>query len=173
MKQLILTIALGLTALCGRAEIGDAMKGVWPVTDPAMMRSLNGEWQLKVVKGIDDKREVPTADATWGRIPVPGCWESYGFCEPKYDYPDSLTGYYRTEFTVPEAWKGQQVFIRLDGVLRGYDLWLNDQLVGTWESAYNTCLFDLTPYLRKKGAQQLAMRVYTQFKGYEIGRAHV
>ena len=168
MKQLILTIALGLTALCGRAEIGDAMKGVWPVTDPAMMRSLNGEWLLKVVKGIDDKREVPTADATWGRIPVPGCWESYGFCEPKYDYPDSLTGYYRTEFTVPEAWKGQQVFIRLDGVLRGYDLWLNDQLVGTWESAYNTCLFDLTPYLRKKGAQQLAMRVYTQFKGYEF-----
>ena len=154
--------------LCGKAEIGDAFKGVWPVTDPQMKRSLNGEWQLKVVKGIDDRREVPAADATWGRIPVPGCWEAYGFCEPKYDYPDSLTGYYRTEFTVPEEWRGQQVYIRLDGVLRGYDLWLNDQLVGTWESAYNTCLFDLTPYLRKKGAQQLAMRVYTRFKGYEF-----
>ena len=168
MKRYFLTIALGLMVLCGKAEIGDAFKGVWPVTDPQMKRSLNGEWQLKVVKGIDDRREVPAADATWGRIPVPGCWEAYGFCEPKYDYPDSLTGYYRTEFTVPEEWRGQQVYIRLDGVLRGYDLWLNDQLVGTWESAYNTCLFDLTPYLRKKGAQQLAMRVYTRFKGYEF-----
>ena len=169
MRRNILTIALlGLVALCGKAEIGDAMKGVWPVTDPQMMRSLNGEWQLKVVKGIDDNKVVPAADTTWGRIAVPGCWEAYGFCEPKYDYPDSLTGYYRTAFTVPEEWRGQQVYIRLDGVLRGYDLWLNDQLVGTWESAYNTCLFDLTPYLRKKGPQQLAMRVYTRFKGYEF-----
>ena len=159
---------MGLMALCVKAEIGDAFKGVWPVTDPLMTRSLNGEWQLKVVKGIDDKREVPAADATWGKIAVPGCWEAYGFCEPKYDYPDSLTGYYRTEFTMPEEWRGQQVYIRLDGVLRGYDLWLNDQLVGTWESAYNTCLFDLTPYLKKKGPQQLAMRVYTRFKGYEF-----
>ena len=169
---------MGLMALCVKAEVVDAFRsalpldsvkmGVWPVTDPAMMKSLNGEWQLKVVKGIDDDKAVPAADATWGRIPVPGCWESCGFCEPKYDYPDSLTGYYRTEFTVPSEWRGQQVYIRLDGVLRGYDLWLNDQLVGSWQSAYNTCLFDLTPYLRKKGPQQLALRVYTRFKGYEF-----
>ena len=77
MRRNILTIALlGLVALCGKAEIGDAMKGVWPVTDPQMMRSLNGEWQLKVVKGIDDNKVVPAADTTWGRIAVPGCWEA-------------------------------------------------------------------------------------------------
>ena len=168
MKRYLLTITLALTALWAKADMGDAFKGVWPVNDPGMMRSLNGEWQLKVVKGIDGKKEVPAADASWGRIPVPGCWEAYGFCEAKYDYPDSLTGYYRTEFEVPGEWKGQQVYIRLDGVLRGYDLWLNDQLVGSWESAYNTCLFDLTPYLRQSGKQQLAMRVYSRFKGYEF-----
>ncbi len=175
-------MVLGLTALCASAAMGDAFrsalpldsakKGVWPVTDKAMMRSLNGTWQLKVVKGITDDKTVPAADDGWGTIPVPGCWEAYGFCEPKYDYPDSLTGYYRTTFTVPEAWKGQQVYIRLDGVLRGYNLWLNDQLVGTWESGYSTCLFDLTPYLTKKAfkgePQRLAMRVYTRFKGYEF-----
>jgi len=165
------------------AQVGDAFKGFWPVTDKAVMKSLNGEWQLKVVKGIIDDKTVPAADASWGKIPVPGCWERlrvgdgtsgmpYGFSEPKYDYPDSLTGYYRTAFTVPEEWKGQQVVIRLDGVLRGYDLWLNNQYVGAWESGYNTCLFDLTPYLTKKAfkgePQQLAMRVYSQFKGYEF-----
>ena len=154
------------------AQVTDAFKGVWPVTDKAVMCSLNGEWQLKVIKGIDGNKMVPAVDETWGKIPVPGCWEAYGFCEPKYDYPDSLTGYYRNSFTVPAEWKGQQIIIRLDGVLRGYDLWLNDQYVGSWESGYNTCQFDLTPYLTKnafKGeAQQLAMRVYSQFKGYEF-----
>lgn len=153
-------------------EPEDAFKGVWPVTDPVMQQSLNGTWKLKVVKEVTDQRSVPEADASWGEIPVPGCWEAYGFCEPKYDYPDSLTGYYRTSFVVPEAWKGNQVWVRLDGVLRGYNLWLNNQQVGTWESGYNTCLFDLTPYLTQKAfqgePQQLAMRVYSRFKGYEF-----
>ena len=163
---------LWLGSMVGWSQIGDANKGVWPVTDKAVMKSLNGKWQLKVVKGIGSNKAVPAADASWGTIPVPGCWEAYGFCKPRYDYPDSLTGYYRTAFTLPQEWKGRQVIIRLDGVLRGYDLWLNDQYVGTWESGYNSCQFDLTPYLTKhafKGeVQQLAMRVYSQFKGYEF-----
>ena len=154
------------------AQVGDAFKGIWPVTDKALMKSLNGEWQLKVINSIDSNKAVPQADDSWGRIPVPGCWEAYGFCKPSYSFPDSLTGYYRTTFTVPQEWKGQQVVIRFDGVLRGYDLWLNDQLVGSWEQAYNTCLFDLTPYLTKKAfkgePQQLSMRVYSRFKGHEF-----
>lgn len=166
MKKLIFCIFL-LTAFYAHAQ-----KGVWPVTDPQMKRSLNGEWNLKVIQGITNDRSVPEMDGTWGKIAVPGCWEPYGFSKPKYDYPDSLTGYYRTEFTLPKEWKGQHVVVRLDGVLRGYDLWLNGQLVGSWESAYNTCLFDLTPYLSKKAfkgePQRLAMRVYSQFKGYEF-----
>ena len=168
MKQFLTTCLLSVVGLMAYAQMDDAYKGIWPVTDQAWMKSLNGEWQLKVVKGVTDDKTVPPADASWRSIPVPGCWEPYGFCEPRYNYPDSLTGYYRMAFTVPDAWKGQQVAIRLDGVLRGYDLWLNDRYVGSWESGFNTCLFDLTPYLRKSGEQQLAMRVYSHFKGYEF-----
>ena len=168
MKQFLTTCLLSVVGLMAYAQMDDAYKGIWPVTDQACMKSLNGEWQLKVVKGVTDDKTVPAADASWRAIPVPGCWETYDFCEPRYNYPDSLTGYYRMAFTVPDAWKGQQVAIRLDGVLRGYDLWLNDRYVGSWESGFNTCLFDLTPYLRKSGEQQLAMRVYSHFKGYEF-----
>lgn len=172
MRKLILLIIACMASVCSNAQIAEAFKGVWPVTDKAVMKSLNGEWQLKVLNGVDSNKVVPPADSSWGKIPVPGCWEAYGFCEPRYSFPDSLTGYYRTEFNVPAEWKGQRVIIRLDGVLRGYDLWLNDQLVGSWEQAYNTCLFDLTPYLTKKAfkgeTQQLAMRVYSRFKGHEF-----
>ena len=167
MRRLLLTLCC-LSALTALADRGDAFKGIWPVTDKTIMRSLNGTWDLKVVKGITAERSVPAKDDTWRTIPVPGCWEVYKFCTPRYDYPDSLTGYYRTAFTVPAEWKGQRVVLRMDGVLRGYDLWINDQLAGSWESGYNTCLFDITPYLRKKGPQQLAMRVYSRFKGYEF-----
>ena len=183
MKRIVTILVLLALTIGLQAEVDTAFKGIWPVNDCSLMKSLNGEWQLKVIKGVADDKTVPAVDASWGKIPVPGCWErlrvgelcsgmAYGFCKPKYNYPDSLTGYYRTSFTIPKTWKGQQVIIRLDGVLRGYDLWLNDQYVGTWESGYNTCMFDLTPYLTKnafKGElQQLAMRVYSRFKGYEF-----
>ena len=164
---LLLTASLGL-----RAALPDAFKGIYPPTDKKVMKSLNGTWHLKVIRGVNRDPRVPERDATWGTIPVPGCLEQYGFSKARYSLPDSLTGYYRTSFTVPAEWKGQRVCIRLDGVLRGYDLWLNGQQVGTWEMPYNTCLFDLTPYLTKKAfkgeEQQLALHVYSHYKGFEF-----
>ena len=75
-----------------------------------------------------------------------------------------MTGYYGTTFHVPEAWKGQRIVLRFDGVLYGYDLWINNKQVGSWRSGYNTALFDITPYLNKKATeQQLAMRVISVF----------
>ena len=169
MKRLVSVMGLLLLFAGMKAQVNDAFQGVLPVTDPMMKKSLNGEWQLKVIKGIADSQTVPALDETWGRIPVPGCWEQYGFCTPSYDKAQALTGYYRTTFTVPEAWKGQQVFIRFDGVLYGYDLWVNGKAVGSWRSGYNTAIFDITPYLSKKSATQaLALRVISQFRGSDF-----
>lgn len=151
-----------------QAQVSDALKDIWPITDSAKKMSLNGKWNIKVIKGIGDDKTVPAQDNTWTNIDVPGCWEAYGLCKAKYSFPDSLTGYYRTSFTIPDEWKGERIGIRLDGVLRGYDLWINNKYVGTWECGYNTCQFDITPYLQKKGKQELAMRVYSRFRGFEF-----
>lgn len=167
MKRGITTL---IALMCGlvsvNAQVADAFQGFFPVTDPSMKRSLNGDWSLKVVEGISKDISVPALDATWGKIPVPGCWEAYGFCKPKYDSPNSLTGYYRTMFTVPKAWKGQRIILCFDGVLYGYDLWINGKPVGFWRSGYNTAMFDITDYLKTSNTQQeLAMRVISQFPG--------
>ena len=114
--------AVSLNAKRDIPSVRDAFQGILPVTDPAMRRSLNGRWQLKVVEGITADATVPQPDATWGTIPVPGCWEAYGFCQPSYDKARALTGFYRTAFRVPEAWRGLRIVLRLDGVLYGYDL---------------------------------------------------
>lgn len=162
-------IALALLATGAKAQVKDAFDGILPVTDPKMEMSLNGEWQLKVVEGITDDKQVPASDDTWRQIPVPGCWEAYGFCKPKYDSASALTGYYRTTFSIPEAWKGQHIVIRFDGVLYGYDLWINDKAVGSWRSGYNTAMFDITPYLNRKNQQQdIALRVVSQFPGSDF-----
>ena len=164
-----MTFVAHLLSVAASAQVGDAFQGILPVTDPAAMKSLNGQWQLKVVEGIDDTSGVPAADDTWGTIAVPGCWEAYGFAKPSYDSARPLTGYYRTTFTVPAAWKGMRIVLRLDGVLYGYDLWVNGHAAGSWRSAYNTALFDITDHLsHRDGRQELAMRVITQFPGSDF-----
>ena len=169
MKRVLCVIGLVLLLTNVMAQIKDAFQGILPVTDPQMMRSLNSEWHIKIVKGITDDTTVPTVDKSWGKIPVPGCWEAYGLCKPTYHHADSLIGYYRTTFSVPEKWKGQRIVLRFDGVLYGYDLWINDKLADSWRSSYNTALFDITPYLNKKSAeQQLAMRVISVFPGSDF-----
>lgn len=158
-----------LSCFYGNAEVKDAFEGILPVTDPQMKQSLNGVWDIKVIKGISDNPSVPTLDQTWQKIDVPGCWEVFGLCKPTYHHADSLTGYYRTTFSLPESWKDQLIVLRFDGVLYGYDFWINGQQVGSWRSGYNTALFDITPYLNKKvKRQQLAMRVITVFPGSDF-----
>ena len=80
-----------------------------------------------------------------------------------------MTGYYRTRFSVPEAWRGHRIVLRFDGVLYGYDLWVNGRRAGSWRSGYNTALFDITSFLNQKSAQQeLALRVISQFPGSDF-----
>ena len=168
-RLLVLVVSAVVSLSASVAQVMDAFQEILPVTDPAMKRSLNGEWRLKVVDGIDEhETAVPAEDETWGHIPVPGCWEAYGFCKPSYDKALPLTGYYRTSFRVPEAWRGMRIVLRFDGVLYGYDLWVNGRKAGQWRSGYNTALFDITDCLKGRGAQQLAMRVISQFPGSDF-----
>lgn len=161
----VAVLALFSTAM----QADDAFHGILPVTDRTMTRSLNGEWALKVIEGTADTDEVPAQDGSWGNIPVPGCWEAYGYCKPSYDKANPLTGYYRTTFSVPTEWKGKRIVLRLDGVLYGYDLWINGKKAGSWRSGYNTALFDITPYINKKSSEQeLAMKVITRFPGSDF-----
>ncbi len=169
IRNVLFILWLLVSVTVARAQVSDAFSGILPVTDSAMKKSLNGVWRLKVVKGITDEQTVPGVDGTWGTIPVPGCWEAYGFCQPKYDSPDSLTGYYRTTFSVPKAWKGMRIALRFDGVLYGYDLFINSHHAGSWRSAYNTAIFDITPYINKNSdVQEIAMRVVSRFRGSDF-----
>ena len=71
MKKFLLIFLLSsLPIVAMQAQVGDAFKGIWPVTDYVQMKSLNGEWRLKVTKGVSAEKSVPEADHTWGTIPL-------------------------------------------------------------------------------------------------------
>lgn len=87
--------------------------------------SLNGEWSF-MLNGPEEDFFKPDFDVSgWALIKVPGNWEVQAFEEPLYKEPREGVGLYRRIFEVPAPWKDRRVFIRFEGVLYGFEFWVN------------------------------------------------
>ena len=99
--------------------------------------------------------------------------------EPKKDWTTYVernpTGQYRRAFTVPDSWVccddiatngtgSGQTFLRFEGVMSAFFVWVNGQRVGYSQGSMEASEFNVTPYLRK-GANQIAVEVYKYSDG--------
>jgi beta-galactosidase len=144
-----------------------------PETSQFFRQSLNGNWKFQYFSGsrtpLDEGfHRTDFAAADWPEIPVPSHWESHGFAPPKYKHVDEGIGLYWRTFSIPSEWANRRVFLRFEGVLYGFEAWVNGELAGTWSSSYNPATFDITRFLRPGKSNILAVRVTTHCKGYEF-----
>ena len=171
--------ALALMTLAVLAPIGSAAApiSVYPARAEGFTQSLNGAWSFKYIPALDAGADAgfhaPSFDVSaWKTIPVPANWELHGFAEPRYalELKDGL-GLYRRTFRVPAAWRGRRVCLRFEGVLFGFEAWVNGTKVGASRaSAYNPSTFDITDALQSdpNADNVLAVQVTTKPLGYEF-----
>jgi beta-galactosidase len=152
------------------AALGD------PARSPYRL-SLDGSWKFKWVPKPAD-RPVGFQDETydvgaWEDFPVPANWEPRGFGLPIYiaegmpfagDPPfvprdDNPVGSYRRTFTVPDSWRGRQVFLHFGGVNSAFHVWLNGKDLGFSQDSKTPAEFNITGFLRP-GSNTLAVQVY-------------
>ncbi len=132
-------------------------------------------------------------DRKWSDIEVPSNWEMQGFGQPLFrntpapfrtyrkqedvsrmgyvppHIPMDInpTGAYRTSFTVPSSWKGQEVFLRFEKVASASFVWVNGKQVGYNEGAQEPSEYDITEYV-KPGKNTLAVLVLKYSDGYYL-----
>ncbi len=140
---------------------------------PTARQSLNGSWKFRYQAGPTPVENAFATegfdDHAWASIAVPGHWELQGFAEPKYGKELAAgTGFYRRSFRIPAAWTGQRIMLRFDGVLSGFDAWVNGAPVGSWASGYNAVTFDVTDQVKRDADNFLAVRVTTRSHGWEF-----
>lgn len=154
--------------------------------------SLNGQWQFRWTKTPDERIkgfERTDYDASqWAKLQVPANWEVNGYGTPIYisaGYPFKIdppfvmkepkkewttyeernpTGQYRRTFTLPNAWTGGQTFLRFEGVMSAFYVWVNGQRVGYSQGSMEPSEFNITRYI-KKGENLLAVEVYKYSDG--------
>ena len=85
-------------------------------------------------------------------VHVPGIWN--------IDYPDAEgVGFYRTQFTVPESWRGKCVQIHFEGAIYRCEGWIDGKFVGGHEGGYTQFWFDLTNFIQFGVEHNLVVRV--------------
>ena len=167
-----LGLALSLIAT-SHAISAAQLSNAYPDQDERWRTSLNGTWNLKYIAdsspGADAEFYRPGFDARgWKETPVPSHWELEGFATPKYKHVDKGMGLYRHTFRMPSGWDGRRVFLRFEGVLYGFDAWVNGQPIGSWASSYNSSTFDITDVVKAGGKNLLAIQVTTRSKGFDF-----
>ena len=98
---------------------------------------LNGVWKFKYFQ-YDDEYTKNISD--WDSIPVPGCWQLYGYEDPNYtniNYPYPVDppyvpdanpmGVYEREFVIKDCSKN--TYIVFEGVCSNIELYINEKLI--------------------------------------------
>ncbi|MBA3937105.1 MAG: glycoside hydrolase family 2 [Planctomycetes bacterium] len=119
----------------------------------AEWQNLNGIWQFQPGAAGD---ATPTGKTLSSEILVP------------YPVESALSGvmehherlWYRRTFTVPAAWKGRQVMLNFGAVDYEAQVFVNGQSVGTHTGGYEEFSYDIAPFLKGDGPQELLVRVF-------------
>ncbi len=138
-------------------------------------RLLSGDWAFKLYPRdvmADNFEDEAFDDSVWDNIPVPGCWQCYGWGQKNYtnfNFPfpvnppyipkENPVGCYRKSFSVPDDWNGKEIHLIFDGVCSLYRVLINGQEIGFNQVSHLPGEFDITPYL-KKGENLLSVMVY-------------
>ena len=96
--------------------------------------------------------------------------------EPKPDYTAFVernpTGLYRRTFTIPDAWQGQEVYLRFGSVSSAFYVWVDGQLVGYSQGSMEPAEFRITDFLSPlpsegagSGSHQLTLQVFKYSDG--------
>jgi len=144
------------------------------------------QWRIK------DFYRTDFDDSGWIKFPVPANWEvndgNHSFGTPIYisaGYPFKIdppyvmsepkrewttyeernpTGQYRRTFTLPAGWQAGQTFLRFEGVMSAFYVWINGKKVGYSQGSMEPSEFNITSYLRQ-GDNQIAVEVYKYSDG--------
>jgi len=146
-------------------------------TNSSFYRSLNGTWRFRYLTNPSQTPEDFAADSInesrWTNIAVPGNWQLQGNFDPpvftnirhpfRADPPrvpqdNNPTGLYRRTFTVPDDWKGKQIFLHFAGVQSNATVYLNGNKVGYNEDGMTPSEYNITGMLRA-GDNLLAVQV--------------
>ncbi len=135
---------------------------------------LNGEWNFKYFPTPLDLPDA-VADISYSeKLPVPSCWECYGYgqiqytnvnypfqYDPPYTFSQNPVGVYNRSFEVSSK---EKLYVIFEGVSSYFELYINGTYVGMSRGSHLQAEFDITDIV-SCGTNDMTVVVYT----YNVG----
>lgn len=126
-----------------------------PVQAQRESRTINDSW--KFLKGeCAAASDSAFNDAAWTSVHLPHTWNTDAYIEK--DYYRGI-GWYRRQISIPQSWKGKQIFLKLDAASKAATIYINGKNVGEHAGGYTASTFDITPFCTFGTLNSLAIRV--------------
>jgi len=158
-----------------------SLNGKWKFMWVGLPTSAKTDWCAKEYNdGSWTDIDVPSSWQVWG-LHNNKSWDKPLYCNVQYPfsynestysvmadrpgwftYKDNMknpVGTYRRHFTIPDSWRGRDIYVRFNSVGHGYYLWVNGERVGYSEDSYLPSEFNITPYITD-GDNTIALQVY-------------
>lgn len=118
-------------------------------------KTINDGW--KFLKGeCATAAERTFNDSTWTSVHLPHTWNTDAYTKKNYYQGIS---WYRRKISLPQAWEGKQIYLKLDAANKAATVYLNGKNIGEHAGGYTACTFDITPFLATNTDNVLAIRV--------------
>ena len=179
---LLLLFAAVVTAQNGKNNVGNAQR-IWLDSEIGHQ----GDYQWKMIKAGDatdpgEKISLSNyATTNWMPAIVPGTVLNSLVYNQKYPEPyyginnkiesklipdisetgrDFYTYWFRTDFSVPQSFKGKTVWLQLDGINYRAEVWVNGNLLSTINGMFIQDYIDVTDFVKIGESNGLAIKVY-------------
>ena len=179
---LLLLFAAVVTAQNGKNNVGNAQR-IWLDSEIGHQ----GDYLWKMIKAGDatdpgEKISLSNyATTNWMPAIVPGTVLNSLVYNQKYPEPyyginnkiesklipdisetgrDFYTYWFRTDFTVPQSFKGKTVWLQLDGINYRAEVWVNGNLLSTMNGMFIQDYIDVTDFVKVGEKNGLAIKVY-------------
>ena len=115
--------------------------------------NLNGLWDYAL-----QSRTAKQPSRYQGKILVPFCIESALSGVGKRMMPEDRL-WYRRKFDLPSGWKEEKVLLHFEAVDWSTVVYVNGAWVGAHKGAYDRFTFDITPFIKGSGSQEIVVSV--------------
>ncbi len=150
----------------------------------------SSEKQIQYLSGIDNERTVTwdffctggRKSGYWTKIEVPSHWEQQGFGSynygrdyytygPQFKYANE-EGLYKHTFSVPESWRGKEIFIVFEGSMTDTEVKINGQSAGdVHQGAFYRFTYNITDALYFDKSNQLEVMVSKMSSNESVNRS--
>lgn len=125
-------------------------------------QKINDNWKF-ILQDASEAQTTTYNDSKWRSVNLPHDWSVEGRLSPTLasctGYLPGGIGWYRKTLNIPQAKRGEKVYLYFEGVYNRSEVFINGHFLGKRPNGYISFAYDATPFIKYGQDNSIAVRV--------------